>query len=62
MYNEEVQSEYTLVEQKQDKKHENDPKETTLSMNKTALYALTLAGPTVTRPVPDPLAVLSLDN
>ena len=26
------------------------------------LQALTLAGPTVTRPVPDPLAVLSLHN
>ena len=26
------------------------------------LQTLTLAGPTVTRPVPDPLAVLSLDN
>ena len=26
------------------------------------LKALTLAGPTVTRPVPDPLAVLSLHN
>ena len=27
MLYEEVQSEYTLVEQKQDKKHENDPME-----------------------------------
>ena len=30
------------------------------SVNKTDLQALTLAGPTVTRPVPDPLAELSL--
>ena len=32
------------------------------SVNTTDLQALTLAGPTVTRPVPDPLAVLSLEN
>ena len=31
-------------------------------MNRTVLQALTLAGLTVTRPVHDPLAVLSLDN
>ena len=31
-------------------------------MNRTDLQALTLAGPTVTRPVQDPLAVLSLDK
>ena len=30
--------------------------------NRIDLQALTLAGPNVTRPVPDPLAVLSLDN
>ena len=34
MYNEEVQSEYTPVELKQDKKHENDPMETTLFYQK----------------------------
>ena len=32
------------------------------SVNRTDLQALTLAGPTVIRPVQDPLAVLSLDN
>ena len=31
-------------------------------MKRTDLQALTLVGPTVTRPVQDPLAVLSLDN
>ena len=31
-------------------------------VNKRDLQALTIAGPTVTRPVPDLLAVLSLNN
>ena len=35
--------------------------ETTLA-NKIDLQALTLSGPTVTRQVPDPLGVLSLNN
>ena len=32
------------------------------SVNRIDLRALTLVGPTVTRPVQDPLAILSLDN
>ena len=31
-------------------------------VNKRDLQALTLVGPTVKRPVPDPLAVLSINN
>ena len=30
--------------------------------NRLTLTSMTVAGPTVKRPVPDPLAVLSLDN
>ena len=32
------------------------------TVNRTDLQALTLVGPTVTRPAQDPLAVLCIDN
>ena len=40
----------------------SNPTKLTNDLNKRDLQALTLAGPSVTRPVPDPLAVLSVDN